>query len=320
MGWQATRLPAVQPDLNKKLETMQSPKSFVPARLAGVLAAALVCSAAQAAGPSAEALAKFNAPAEPFRIYGNTWYVGTQGLSSVLITSDYGHVLIDGGLPESAPLIAANVAKLGFKVADIKAILQSHAHPDHIGGIAALARESGAAVYARRPADEVLRTGKLPPEDPQFGAKVKIPTVPSVWVVHGDQLLGVGSNRLRAIATPGHTPGGTSWAWDACEGSVCLTMVYADSLAPVSGDKYRFSDHPEVLAQFDTSFQALEAQKCDVVISPHPEVSQIIERAQKAGGKADALKDPEGCKRYVAGFRQKLADRLAQEKAAPARK
>jgi metallo-beta-lactamase class B len=287
------------------------------------LAALLACAfalEAGAAGPSPADLAKFDAPVEPFKIFGNTYYVGSQGLSSILITSDFGHVLIDGGLPTTAPLIEANIRKLGFKVEDIKAILQSHAHPDHVGGIAQLQKDSGAAVYARRPADEVMRTGKLPPEDPQFDKRIKkIPTVPVAWVVHGDQLLGVGSVRLRVYATPGHTPGGTSWTWESCEEKTCLQMVYADSLSPVSRDKYRFSDHPEVLAQFEESFKTLEGAKCDVVLSPHPEASNLFERLQNAGGKPDKVKDSDGCKKYVASFRQKLADRLEMEKSADRR-
>ena len=97
--------------------------------------------------------AVMNTPQAPFKIYGNTYYVGTHGLTAVLITSDVGHVLIDGGLPESAPQIAANIATLGFKIGDVKAILNTHVHFDHAGGIAELQRLSGAAVYVRRPSE-----------------------------------------------------------------------------------------------------------------------------------------------------------------------
>jgi metallo-beta-lactamase class B len=258
---------------------------------------------------------------EPFKVYGNTYYVGTQNLTSLLVTSDFGHVLIDGGLPETAPIIAANIQKLGFNIGDVKAILQSHAHPDHVGGIAELQKLSGgAAVYARRPAEEAMRTGKLPKEDPQYNPKSKIPTVANPWVVHGDQLLGVGSIRFRVLATPGHTPGGTSWTWESCEEKTCLQMVYADSLSPVSGPKYRFTDHPEVVQQFQDSYKTLEAAKCDVLITPHPDGTGFFEKVKAAAGKGDALKDADGCKKYVATFRQRLDERLAQEQAAPGKK
>ncbi|MBT8086918.1 MAG: MBL fold metallo-hydrolase, partial [Gammaproteobacteria bacterium] len=83
---------------------------------------------------------RWNEAQDPFRIHGNTWYVGTQGLTSLLVESDDGLILIDGGLPQSASLIDANIRKLGFETRDIKAILLSHAHFDHAGGVAALQR------------------------------------------------------------------------------------------------------------------------------------------------------------------------------------
>lgn len=287
-------------------------------RLALASLLASVPFAAHAAGAAPD-IKDWNTPVEPFKVFGNTYYVGTKNIASVLITSDFGHVLIDGGLPESAPIIAANIEKLGFKIGDVKAILQSHAHPDHVGGIAELQKRSGAAVYARRPADEVMRSGKLPAEDPQYSKSAKVAPVPSVWVVHGDQLLGVGSVRLRALATGGHTPGGTSWTWESCEEKQCLQIVYADSLSPVAGPKYRFDAHPEVLAAFESSFKTLEAQRCELLITPHPEKLGLADRASQAAGKPESMKDPEACKRYVADGRQALAARLEQEKSGAAR-
>jgi metallo-beta-lactamase class B len=162
----------------------------------------------------------------------------------------------------------------------------------------------------------VIRTGQLSEDDPQFDKRAKkIAGVPNVWIVHGDQLLGVGSNRPRALATPGHTPGGTSWTWEACEEKTCLQMVYADSLAPVAGPRYRFSDHPEVVQSFETSFKTLENQRCDVLISPHPTASNLFERVKNAAGKPEAMKDENGCKAYVAAARQALTARLEQEQA-----
>src|SRR5262245_41278824 len=92
--------------------------------------------------------AEWNVPQKSFRIFGNTYYVGTHGLSSILITSPRGHVLIDGGLPESAPLILANIRSLGFRAEDVKLILNSHAHYDHAGGLEALREATGASVAA----------------------------------------------------------------------------------------------------------------------------------------------------------------------------
>ena len=262
--------------------------------------------------------AQINAPHAPFKIYGNTYYVGTQGLTAVLITSDFGHVLIDGGLPESAPQIAANIASLGFKISDVKAILNTHVHFDHAGGLAELQKRSGAAVYVRRPSEAVLRTGKNASDDPQFSAKPPaVPAVGTLWLVSDQQLLGVGSNRLQAVATPGHTPGGTSWTWDACEGTQCLKMVFADSLAPMAGPGFMFGNsksYPSVLADYELSFSRLESLPCDVLITPTPEGAKLFERiAQRDANPGSTLKQTEACTAYAQAGRAALAARLSEE-------
>src|ERR1044071_101762 len=104
----------------------------------------------QAERPKAcEWCAGWNVAQDPFRVFGNTYYVGVAGLGAVLVTSDKGLVLLDGGLPQSAPLIDASIRKLGFRTEDIRLIVNSHAHYDHAGGIGALQRASGATVAAR---------------------------------------------------------------------------------------------------------------------------------------------------------------------------
>jgi metallo-beta-lactamase class B len=117
--------------------------------------------------PPCDACAAWNVSQAPFRLYGNSWYVGVHGLSSVLITSDKGHILIDGDLPESAPKVADSIRSLGFRVEDIKLILNSHVHYDHAGGIAELQRLSGAKVAASALSAKVLTSGKSGRDDPQ---------------------------------------------------------------------------------------------------------------------------------------------------------
>ena len=114
----------------------------------------------------------WNRPQEPFNVYGNTWYVGTGGLGSVLVVTDDGLILLDGGLPQSAEPIARSIEALGYDPADIRIIGLSHAHYDHAGGVAALQRLSGATVFAGRHAARTLRAGALLSDDPQFGGGV----------------------------------------------------------------------------------------------------------------------------------------------------
>ncbi|HEU4700237.1 MAG TPA: subclass B3 metallo-beta-lactamase, partial [Gemmatimonadales bacterium] len=177
-------------------------------------------------------------------MFGNTWYVGTHGLGAVLVTSGRGHVLIDGGLPESAPLIAANIERLGFRLRDVKWIVNSHAHFDHAGGIAELVRRSGARVAASPASAAVLRRGASGPDDPQYGVLPPIAPVRVARELRDGDTVRVGALALAAHFTPGHTRGGTSWSWRSCEGEgaseTCLDLVYADSQTPVSADGFSY--------------------------------------------------------------------------------
>ena len=262
-------------------------------------------------GQSCSQCAEWNKPQTPFRIYGNTYYVGPHGLSSVLITSDQGHVLIDGAIPESAAVIAANIRALGFKVEDVKLILNSHVHSDHAGGLGALQRMSGARVLASASSVKVLQDGRPGRDDPQFGELRAIAPVHRLGVVRDGETVRVGPIALMAHLTPGHSPGGTSWTWTSCEGGRCEQMVYADSVSAVSATRYKFSQHPEVQAQFARSFSWLEAVPCDVVITPHPDASDFWERTD--GGKREPAVNVHGCKELAKDGREGLKGRLAKE-------
>ncbi len=137
----------------------------------GLLALAVPAVAFASDAPPAKACkddAGWNDPAVPLHVYGNTWYVGTCGISALLVTSDEGHILIDAATPQAAPQILANIRALGFKPEDVRAIVFSHEHHDHAGSLAELQRATGAPVYARAPAVGVLERGKPDRADPQF--------------------------------------------------------------------------------------------------------------------------------------------------------
>jgi metallo-beta-lactamase class B len=167
----------------------------------------------QKASYSCKHCAEWNAPQAPFRISGNTYYVGPHGLSSILITSEAGHVLIDGALPESARQIAENIHVLGFRIEDVKLILNSHIHFDHAGGIAELQRRSGAQVLASAWSAAVMTKTGLARDDPQYGLIPPIPLVANVRTFSNGETIHVGPIAVAAHSTPGHTPGGTSWTW-----------------------------------------------------------------------------------------------------------
>jgi metallo-beta-lactamase class B len=260
---------------------------------------------AKACGDSTE----WDQAAPPVRIHANTYLVGTCGISSILIVGDEGNVLIDGGTEQGAELIAANIRSLGFKLKDIKYLLMSHEHFDHVGGIARLQQLTGATLVTSAPAEKVLDTGVASVDDPQAGMHKPFRAANVGRVIDDGGDVRLGNIRLFAMTTPGHTPGALSWRWDDCDGGVCRTIVYADSLSPISRDDYKFSDHPAYLAAYRASLAKIAASPCDILLTPHPSASDMKERMI---GK-EKLFDSNGCKAYAAGLTKRLDDRLAKE-------
>jgi metallo-beta-lactamase class B len=259
---------------------------------------------------------EWNQPQKPFKVFGNTYWVGTRGLGSVLITSDRGHVLIDGALPESVPQIRDHIRELGFKLEDVKLLLNSHVHFDHAGGLGELQRLTGARAAASGPASKVFASGASGRDDPQYGILPPIEPLKNVEVVRDGQVLKVGSLSVTAHDTPGHTPGGTSWSWRSCEGARCVDVVYADSLSPVSADGFKFTTSP-LLKAFEKSHTTVERLKCDILLTPHPAFARILAKlAEREKGNMDAFIDAGACKAYVAGARANFYRRVAQEQAA----
>lgn len=261
---------------------------------------------AEACGDSTD----WDKPAPPVRIHGNSYLVGTCGISAILVTGDEGHVLIDAGTERGADLIAKNVRELGFKLRDIKYLLISHEHFDHVGGAARIQQLTGATLVTSGPAERVLNTGAPSSDDPQAGMHKPFRAANVGRTVGDGSEVRFGNLLLTAILTPGHTPGATSWRWESCDGGVCRTMVYADSLSPISRDDYRFSDHPAYLAAYRASIAKIADGRCEILLTPHPSASAMKERMT---GKPP-LFDLEGCKNYAAGLTKRLDERLAKEK------
>lgn len=261
--------------------------------------------------------AGWNDPATPLRIHGTTWYVGTCGISVLLVTSPDGHVLIDSGTTEAAPQVLANIRALAFDPADVRYILFTHEHMDHVGGLAELQRATSAPVLARQAAGPTLRRGMSDREDAQFLQLDPFPAVQDVQLIADDHLVSVGPLQLQAIPTPGHSPGGTSWTWRSCEDGHCRQVVYADSLSAISDDTYRFTDetaHPGVVPRFVQTLDRVETLPCDILLTPHPSASRMWSRIGPAAN--EPLVDPSACRAYAAGARARLEKRLAEEAAA----
>jgi len=278
------------------------------ASFAFLLAAAQPQADAAALVSACEGKDGWNDPAPPVRIHGETYYVGTCGISAILITGPRGHVLIDGTTERAAPLIAASIERLGFRMRDVRLILNSHEHHDHAGGIAALQRLSGGSVRVREAARATFASGRPVAGDPQYGILQPFPGVTVGRALRDGEIVSVGPIRITAHATPGHSPGGTSWSWRSCEGRVCHDIVYADSISAIGAEGYRFSDHPAYVATFRRSLARIGGLPCDLLLTPHPSASRLLERL--ASGR---LTDAAACRDYAAGGVARLDARLARE-------
>lgn len=251
----------------------------------------------------------------PFQIYGNTYYVGSRGLSAILVTSPEGHVLIDGTLPENAAMIESNIRALGFRVQDIKLILNTHTHFDHAGAIAAIARDSGAQVAASVQSAKALQMGGDDPDDPQRGMVHSYPKVSHIRIVTDGETIRVGPLALQMHAMSGHMAGSTGWTWRSCEDDRCLSMVYADSISLLSNHDYRYTDptHPERIAGYRRTLTTLSTLPCDILLIPHPPKDFFEKGGRIAFGKPNPLIDTQACKAYANEGQHNLEERVQKE-------
>ena len=273
---------------------------------------ALVAAAALGAPPaSAQSDAQrvnWNQPVAPFRVIGNIWYVGTQGLSAFLITGPKGHVLIDGALPESAPLIEANIRALGFKATDIKYLLNNHSHVDHAGGLAQLKADSGAMLVASAGDAPDLEAGET------LG-RSDIASFPPVRVdrlIRDGEKVKLGATLLTANLTPGHTKGCTSWTMQVGR----RTVIFACSLS-VAGQKLADNpDYPHAADDFEASFAKLRGMKADVFLTFHPEFFDMNDKlGRRAKGEKLVFVDPGELGRRVASARRAFLQELTRQRA-----
>lgn len=305
-------------------------RPVVPTLFAAATALLAACAEAapaqpQAAGPDpllapiAEDHARqWLGPREPARIHGNTFLVGFEGLEVALIETSDGLILVDGAVPQAVPALLDNLARLGFRLEDVKYILSTEPHYDHSGGIAALARDSGATVVASPEAAEVLARGRSGRDDPQFALLPPFPAVDRLKPLRDGETLTLGDVTITARATPGHTPGSMSWSWRSCENGDCVDVVFAASLNPISADGYRFSD-PGSRALHDGfrwTFQAFRGLPCDILISSHPGPAGVNEKLARRREQPDPnpFIEPGACRAFADRYEQLFERRLARER------
>lgn len=255
---------------------------------------------------SSPAFRAWNEPIEPFRVAGPLYYVGPKDITSLLVTTSDGHVLIDGGLEESAPIVIANIARLGFRIEDVKVLLSTHAHADHAGGLARLKAASGAQLYAGAPDVELLERGGR--GDFAFGDTLPFPPVKADVGVREGQEVALGGVRFRAVATPGHTKGCTTWTFTIDDNGVQRRVVMVGGTTAPGYRLVNNASYPRIVEDFEETFRRLRSLEGDIVFEGHGFAFGLEARRQGKRPFVDPAALRESVDRAEAAFRKALGE------------
>jgi metallo-beta-lactamase class B len=256
-----------------------------------------------------------NKPVAPFRIAGNLYYVGAIEIASYLITTPEGHFLLDGGYVETAPQIERNITELGFKLTDVKFLLNSHAHCDHAGGLAELKKVTGAKLLASEGDAPLLRSGGH--GDFRFGDRLAFPPIEPDKIVHDGESIQLDNQIMIAHLTPGHTKGCTTWTTKIRDGNKVYDVVFVGSQSVLD---YKFvgqESYPGITHDFEKSFALLNHLPCDIFLASHGSLFHFTEKHDRLiHGDANAFIDPNGYKIYLGHSEQDFRNKLDEQKAA----
>ncbi|MFV8784061.1 subclass B3 metallo-beta-lactamase [Microbulbifer sp. SA54] len=256
--------------------------------LALLLGAYAVSAVAQPPAPlpqlqAYEVDASWRTPVAPLQIADHTWQIGTRGLSALLIKTDAGAVLIDGGMPQVADHLLANMRKLGVAPGQLQWILHSHAHADHAGPLAAVKRATGARVASNAESSHLLANGGA--GDIHFGDGLLFPPVSVDRYLLDGEVVELGPIQLQVHFIPGHTPGSMAWTWRDMRDGREVVIAYVDSLTAPGYTLLENPRYPKILHDFRLSFAKVRDLPCDLLLTPHPGASGWEYAASAVQGK-----------------------------------
>jgi metallo-beta-lactamase class B len=268
-------------------------------------------------------------PLEPFQITDDLYYVGSQDLASYLVVTPEGNILINANLDSSPPQIRASVEKLGFRWADTRILLNSQAHSDHVGGAAAIIRETQARNLVMDSDVSVVETGG------QADFTAPSPPTKSLFtparvdgILHDGDTVSLGGITLTAHKTAGHTRGTTTWTMGSHLPGEPATTLRDVVIVGGTGfwSEYRFVDgpghpvsYPGIAEDFERTFAALRALRCDVFLGAHGgyfDLPAKLKRYPQAGPRV--FVDPEGYRRFVDDSEKAFEAALMKQRAAVA--
>lgn len=268
-------------------------------------AALAVAAASVFAQAPARRIRDWDRPFPPHKIIGNVYSVGMAELGSFLITGKDGHILINSDFEKSVPFLQKNIQKLGFRMTDIKIIVGSHAHADHMEGDALLKELTGARVMAMRQDVDELR--KLTP-----GGKPH----PVDHVLEDGEVVRLGSTAIKAHLTAGHTRGCTSWSFQTEENGKKYDVVVVGSVGWNTGYQlWKNRDYPSIAEDYRRSFRTLRALKCDIFLGGHPEFYDGEGKYAKLGrSSVNPFIDRAGYDAHIAMKEREFEEEFARQK------
>lgn len=285
-------------------------------RWGSVLLAAALLAEPMAAQSYEEMLEQMGGPFEPLRIVGELYYVGTHDVTAFLWAGPEGHILLDGGFPENAAMIRANIEALGFRVEDVRVLVNSHAHFDHAGGLAALKAWSGARLVASAGDAPLLEAGGL--GDPVIGDGGAFPAVEVDEIVADRGEVRLGRRVLTAHMTAGHTPGCTTWSARVPDGERMLDVVFVCSVTVLPGVRLTGADATwsGIDGDFERTFDRLRSLPVDVFLAAHGSFFGLEEKARavRDGVTVNPFIDPDRYRRYIERGYARFVERLAAER------
>jgi metallo-beta-lactamase class B len=210
-------------------------------------------------------------PIQPLRIADHVWQIGTANITALLVKTDRGAVLIDGGMPQAADLLLAHMKALGVAPGDLRLILHSHAHGDHAGALATIKRATGATLVSNAESAALLERGGS--RDIHFGDSIVYPPVRADRLLQDGEVVQLGSTAFTVSFTPGHTPGSMSWTWNDTQGGTAVRIAYLDSLTARGYKLVKNPASPRILDSYAHSIAVIRKLPCDLLVTPHPEQS-----------------------------------------------
>lgn len=257
---------------------------------------------------------EWDAPSEPFRIAGNVYSVGTEGIGVYLIASPTGHILLDGATEKGAEVVEANINALGFKLSDVKYIIETHAHFDHVGGVAKLKADTG-AVFVASPGDRKALENGAHDGDNENGP-AKFPAIKVDRVIGDLETVTIGGATMTAHLTPGHTKGCTTWTTDVTEKNIVYSVVFYCSASVAGNALVGNKAHPDIVADYRKSFATFKSLKADIPLTNHPfQIDMVKKRVAQKAGKADAFVDREALPKLVAAQEKAFEAELKRQQA-----